>query len=119
MTSSRTGAPGPPDEAFDQIVHCSDERVGLDSVIAIHDTTLGPSLDIPDCVSNAGGLIACGAEVDGEDSKIIGCIENIGHTTVQLLHEANKRRTDTVTVALLLAKARVAAKRSSAQPAAV
>ncbi|MGV9669642.1 hypothetical protein ACWDPV_03480 [Gordonia sp. NPDC003504] len=32
------------DRDFEQIVLCRDPEVGLESVIAVHDTTLGPSL---------------------------------------------------------------------------
>lgn len=34
----------PDDTEFEELVHCTDEESGLDSIIAIHDTTLGPSL---------------------------------------------------------------------------
>jgi leucine dehydrogenase len=70
---------------------------------------------VPDFVANAGGLIACAAEVQGDDSGLRERIENIGDTTVKVLHESANRGLDTTSVALLLAEERIAARRSPPQ----
>lgn len=69
---------------------------------------------VPDFLANAGGLIACAAEVAGDDSSLADRVESIGRTTVTLLQEANRRQLDTVTAARRLAEERIAAHRVSA-----
>lgn len=72
---------------------------------------------VPDFLANAGGLIACAAEVVGDDSSLADRVENIGDTTVRVLREAGKRQLDTVSTARMLAEERIAAKRLSAPTA--
>ncbi|MCV7228077.1 Glu/Leu/Phe/Val family dehydrogenase [Mycolicibacterium komossense] len=69
---------------------------------------------VPDFVANAGGLIACAAEVIQDDTGLHARVENIGETTLSLLRAADVRGQDTVTTALQLAKERIADRRAVA-----
>jgi leucine dehydrogenase len=69
---------------------------------------------VPDFVANAGGLIACAAEIDDDDSALHARVETIGDTTGKLLRKSANRKLDTGAVALLLAEERIAARRASA-----
>lgn len=69
---------------------------------------------VPDFVANAGGLIACAAEVQDDDSGLLTKVDAIGDTTTELLRTADIRDQDTVTVAMHLAKERIAARRAAA-----
>ncbi|MFG1921822.1 Glu/Leu/Phe/Val dehydrogenase [Cryptosporangium sp. NPDC048952] len=85
---------------------------GANNVLA-HDADAGMLaargiVFVPDFVANAGGVIACEAEVKGTDDGIDAKIEAIGDTTVSILEEAAQRGTDVVTVATLLADRRLA-----------
>ncbi|MEJ8280852.1 Glu/Leu/Phe/Val dehydrogenase dimerization domain-containing protein [Pseudonocardia spirodelae] len=71
---------------------------------------------VPDFVANAGGVIACEAEVHGCDDGIEAKIEAIGTTAVAVLDAAARRGTDTVAVAHELAAERLAA-RAAGRPA--
>jgi leucine dehydrogenase len=64
---------------------------------------------VPDFIANAGGLIACAAEVQNNDAALLEDVENIGTTTVEVLRAADRRGQDTATVAVQLAKERIAA----------
>ncbi|MDV6212769.1 Glu/Leu/Phe/Val dehydrogenase dimerization domain-containing protein [Rhodococcus erythropolis] len=69
---------------------------------------------VPDFVSNAGGLIACAAEVDNDDVDLRARVERIsGDTTRTLLAHAADRGLDTVTVAMQLARERMAWRRQA------
>ncbi|BBG00987.1 MULTISPECIES: Glu/Leu/Phe/Val dehydrogenase dimerization domain-containing protein [Pseudonocardia] len=88
---------------------------------ALAVTLAGRGVDyVPDFVANAGGVIVCEAEVlgggPGLDDEIAGKIRAIGATAVRILDDADRRGTDTVTVAHELARARLAA-RAAARPA--
>ncbi|MFI5959390.1 Glu/Leu/Phe/Val dehydrogenase dimerization domain-containing protein [Cryptosporangium sp. NPDC051539] len=67
---------------------------------------------VPDFVANAGGVIACEAEVKGTDEGINAKIDAIGTTTTAILEEASRRGTDVVTVATMLAERRLRERRS-------
>lgn len=69
---------------------------------------------VPDFVANAGGLIACAAEVQDDDSTLHESVENIGTTTETLLRTAETLGQDAVTVAVRLAKERIATRRKPA-----
>lgn len=71
---------------------------------------------VPDFVANAGGVIACEAEVHGSDDGVDTKIEAIGVTAVEILDAAAVRGTDTLTVAEEIARERLAA-RAAARPA--
>ena len=62
---------------------------------------------VPDFVANAGGVIACEAEVKGTDDGIEAKIDAIGYTTTAILEEASQRGIDVVTVANMLAVRRL------------
>lgn len=66
---------------------------------------------VPDFLANAGGLIACAAEVQDDDTGLLESVDNIGTTTADLIRLASASRQDTVTVAVNLAKERIAARR--------
>ncbi|NIH87117.1 Leu/Phe/Val dehydrogenase [Amycolatopsis granulosa] len=68
---------------------------------------------VPDFVANAGGLIACAAEVRGDDSDLLHRVAAIGDTTENLLRAADRRGQDTVSVAVQLAEERIAAARAA------
>ncbi|MGD9986979.1 Glu/Leu/Phe/Val dehydrogenase dimerization domain-containing protein [Pseudonocardia sp.] len=68
---------------------------------------------VPDFVANAGGLIACEAEVRGDDSSLSADVEAIGHTTRAVLDRALQTGADTVTVAIDLARSRIDARRGA------
>jgi len=67
---------------------------------------------VPDFVANAGGLIACEAELRGDDSGTLDRVEGIGDTAVEILRRARRTGTDSVSVALELARARLTSRRS-------
>lgn len=71
---------------------------------------------VPDFIANAGGLIACAAEVYNDDSTLIADVEHIGTTTAEVLLAAARHELDTATVAVTLAKQRIAAGRQSSRP---
>ncbi|MCP9953580.1 Glu/Leu/Phe/Val dehydrogenase dimerization domain-containing protein [Actinomadura madurae] len=71
---------------------------------------------VPDFVANAGGLIACAAEVQGDDSDLPDRIDHIGTTTEELLRAADQRGQDTVTVAMDMAKERMSSPRVTPEP---
>lgn len=71
---------------------------------------------VPDFVANAGGVIACEAEVHGCDEGVDAKIDTIGATAVEILDAAAARGTDTVTVAYEIARERLDA-RAAARPA--
>jgi len=77
------------DGGYEQVVHCHDASTGLRSIIAIHDTTLGPALGgvrmwpyedgaaaLRDCLRLARGMTykaaAAGVNLGGGKSVIIG-----------------------------------------------
>ena len=66
---------------------------------------------VPDFVANAGGLIACEAEIRGDDSDLLDRVEGIATTTHELLQRAREERRGTVAVAVELAQARLAQRR--------
>lgn len=66
---------------------------------------------VPDFVANAGGVIACEAEVKGTDAGIEAKIDAIGSTTTAILEEASQRGLDTLIVAKLLAERRLKGQR--------
>ena len=71
---------------------------------------------VPDVVANAGGVIACEAEVHGCDGGVDAKIDAIGATAAEILDAAAARGTDTVTVAYEVARERLTA-RAAARPA--
>jgi leucine dehydrogenase len=66
---------------------------------------------VPDFVANAGGLIACEAEIRGDDVDLMERIEHIGVTSGEILQRARLERRDTVAVAVQLARARLEGRR--------
>ncbi|GAA3388449.1 Glu/Leu/Phe/Val dehydrogenase family protein [Cryptosporangium minutisporangium] len=66
---------------------------------------------VPDFVANAGGLIACEAELRGDDSGVLDRVDGIGDTAVAILSRAQATHTDSVSVALELARTRLASRR--------
>lgn len=66
---------------------------------------------VPDFLANAGGLIACEAEIRGDDSDLLTRVERIGATTREVLQRARTERSGTVAVALALARARLVRRR--------
>lgn len=66
---------------------------------------------VPDFVANAGGLIACEAEVRGTDDGLDARVDAIGDTARAVLGRATETGTDVVTVAVGLARDRLAARR--------
>jgi leucine dehydrogenase len=67
---------------------------------------------VPDFVANAGGLIACEAELRGDDATLLDRVDAIATTAAAVLTEADRTRRDTVSVALDLAHARLDARRA-------
>jgi leucine dehydrogenase len=67
---------------------------------------------VPDFVANAGGLIACAAEVHGDDSKLSADVERIAETTTVVLRRAAETGRDTVSVAVEIGRDRLAARRA-------
>jgi leucine dehydrogenase len=72
---------------------------------------------VPDFIANAGGLIACAAEVQGIDSTLESDVDEIGTTTTTLLRAASVSGRDTMSVAVDLAKERIDARRRPSTPA--
>jgi leucine dehydrogenase len=72
---------------------------------------------VPDFLANAGGVIACEAEVTGRDEGVEAKVTAIGDTTAAVLQEAAEQGLDAVTVALALARRRLEARRASAPAA--
>jgi leucine dehydrogenase len=68
---------------------------------------------VPDFVANAGGLIACDAELHDDDSTLLTRVDGIGQTAAAVLERAAETGQDTVAVAVELATARL--ERSRAQ----
>jgi leucine dehydrogenase len=68
---------------------------------------------VPDFVANAGGLIACEAEIRGSDDGLLTRVERIGVTTEEVLRAARRTGCDELTVAHHLAADRLAARRAS------
>jgi leucine dehydrogenase len=66
---------------------------------------------VPDFVANAGGLIACEAEIRGDDTGLADRVEHIGITTSEILQRARLERRDSVAVAIGLARSRIAQRR--------
>jgi len=62
---------------------------------------------VPDFVANAGGLIACDAELREDDSALLTKVDGIGRTSEAVLGRAAETGKDTVTVAIQLATARL------------
>ncbi|MCE0763278.1 valine dehydrogenase [Pseudonocardia kujensis] len=69
-------------------------------------------IHVPDFVANAGGLIACEAEIRGGDTDLADRVEGIGTTTHELLQRAGAERRSTVAVAVELAQARLDQRRA-------
>ncbi|EXG80635.1 Glu/Leu/Phe/Val dehydrogenase dimerization domain-containing protein [Cryptosporangium arvum] len=66
---------------------------------------------VPDFVANAGGVIACEAEVKGTDDAIEAKIDAIGATTESILERASRHGTDPLTEARSLAARRLSTHR--------
>jgi len=67
---------------------------------------------VPDFVANAGGLIACDAELRQDDSTLLSRVDAIGDTAAAVLRRAAETGQDTVTVAVELAAARLGRSRA-------
>lgn len=67
---------------------------------------------VPDFVANAGGLIACEAEIRDDDTTLLDRVDAIAATAAAVLVEAGQTRRDTVSVAIDLAHARLDARRA-------
>lgn len=70
-------------------------------------------LHVPDFVANAGGLIACDAEIRGDDAALLDMVDRIGDTSARILAQARDRDTSSVQVAIDLARARLASRRAA------
>jgi leucine dehydrogenase len=68
---------------------------------------------VPDFVANAGGVIACEAEIHGDDSALASKVAAIGDTTTTVLERAAANGEDVVRVAVDMAEERLAAKRAN------
>lgn len=66
---------------------------------------------VPDFVANAGGLIACEAELRGDDSTLDADVDRIAETSGEILRQARRSGKDTVTVAIDTARALLATHR--------
>ncbi|MBB5158703.1 Glu/Leu/Phe/Val family dehydrogenase [Saccharopolyspora phatthalungensis] len=64
---------------------------------------------VPDFIANAGGLMACEAELRCDDDGLEDRVRRIGDTAAQVLREAASTQCDTVSVALRFARERIAA----------
>lgn len=67
---------------------------------------------VPDFVANAGGLIACDAEVRGDDSTLWADVSGIAGTVEAVLRHSYESGTDSVTAAVDLARKRLTERRS-------
>ena len=77
-----------------------------DDVLALTLSQRG-IVHVPDFVANAGGLIACDAELRDDDSTLLERVDGIGRTSAAVLQRAAETGQDTVTVAVELATARL------------
>ncbi|MGH3280583.1 MAG: hypothetical protein ACRDNW_15785 [Trebonia sp.] len=67
---------------------------------------------VPDFVANAGGLMAVEAEVRGDETGLAERVEGIAATTYEVLARSSTGHADVVSVALAMAKERLAARRA-------
>lgn len=67
---------------------------------------------VPDFVANAGGLIACEAEVRGDDSTLLDKVDGIGDVAAAILHRTLEIGADSVSVAVELARTRLNTRRA-------
>jgi leucine dehydrogenase len=68
---------------------------------------------VPDFVANAGGLMACEAELRGTDDGLLEMVDGIADTTLAVLRRGAGSRTGTVAVAVAMAQERLATHRSA------
>lgn len=68
---------------------------------------------VPDFVANAGGLMACEAELRGSDEGLLGTVEGIADTALAVLERAAADRRGTVAVAVAMAEEHLGAHRAS------
>jgi leucine dehydrogenase len=67
---------------------------------------------VPDFVANAGGLMACEAELRGTDEGLLAKVDRIADTALAVLRRDASSRTGTVAVAVGMAQERLAARRA-------
>ena len=68
---------------------------------------------VPDFVANAGGLMACEAELRGTDDGLLSKVDGIADTALAVLRQDVGHRTGTVAVAVAMAQQRLSAHRAA------
>lgn len=67
---------------------------------------------VPDFVANAGGLIACEAEIRDDDSALLADVTSIADTATAVLQRTHELRTDSVSAAVDLARKKLSERRA-------